>query len=114
MQFSTCKGRLEYVGSIDCPFGPSCPDQRMELIDEEDDIPCLTDLIHHFFQAVLELTTVFRSGYDGSHIEGHDTLITEDLRYFIRDDLLGKAFSNRRLTHTRFTDKDRIVLRTAA
>ena len=39
----------------------------MNLVDEEDDILCLNDIIHHIFKTFLELAAVLRSGDKRCH-----------------------------------------------
>ncbi|MNW59438.1 hypothetical protein D3C74_373540 [compost metagenome] len=114
LQLTTGKSRLQDVGGVDRAFRTACTDQGVQLINEQHDIAGLTNFIHDFFETVFKLTAVFGSGYDRSHIQGHNAFITQRFRDFIVDNFLGQSFSNRCFTNPRFTDQHRIVFGPAA
>ena len=109
LQFPTGKRRFQDIGCVNRSFGTSRPDQRVQLINEQDDVSGLADFIHDFFQPVFKLTAIFRSGHHGSHIQGHDPLVAQGFRNFPVHNSLGQTFGNRRFSDSRFTDQNRIV-----
>src|SRR5450631_117313 len=55
-QIATRQRRLEHVGGVDRPLGPTGPDQRVQLIDEKDDAAGgRFDLLEDGLEALLEL-----------------------------------------------------------
>ena len=83
----------------------------MDLVDEEDHIPCVRKLLHKLPHALLELAPVFRARNEIADVELHDLLVFEDLRDVPLGDLLGKALHNGGLSHAGLPDKHRVVLR---
>src|SRR4029079_12734922 len=63
------QGGLEHVGCIDGSFCCPCSHQCMEFIDEDDDVTCLDDFLHHDFQPFLKLAAVFCSCNQGTQIQ---------------------------------------------
>lgn len=83
----------------------------MNLIDEKDDIPfAFFDFVEKSFDSFLEFPFVFRSGKQGGDIEGSDGYPLEILRNLAYRNPVSDSFDNRRLTNSRITDKDWIIL----
>src|ERR1039458_5965244 len=58
-QLSAGQGGLQHVGSVNRAFGRSGSDQRVELVDEENNLPIgLLDLFQHRLQAVFKFTAI--------------------------------------------------------
>ena len=54
---------LQHIRSIDCPFRRSGPDQRVQLIDEKNDLALrVFYFLQHRFEAILKLAAIFCAG----------------------------------------------------
>ena len=71
---------LEDVGGVHRALGGAGADDRVQLVDEEDDVPGALDLVHHGLDALLELAAVLGAGDHEREVEGDDLLVEEDLR----------------------------------
>ena len=86
----------------------------MDFINEEDDVAfCLRHLLDDTLQPLLKLTFVFCSGEHRPHIQRVELLVLQVFRYIATDDSFGESFDDSRLSCARFTDENRVVLRTA-
>ena len=74
-QFATCKCGLEDIGSIHCAATSSCPDERMDLINKEDDLAIGTlDFFDHCLDALFKLAFKLGACDQGSDIKHIDLL----------------------------------------
>ena len=115
LEFTTGKSRLKDVARIQASFGTARAHNRMEFIDEQnngtvDTLKFRNESLHAF----LELSAVLGTGHHGGHIERHHTLVHQEFRNLLLDNLLSEPLDNRRLTDTRFADERRVVLLAAA
>ena len=89
--------------------------QRVDLIDKQYDLARGGDyFVHDAFQTLFELALVFRAGDKGSHIEGVDLFLLQVLRNIPAHDTMRQTFCDSGLTHTRFTNQNRVILRSPA
>ena len=87
----------------------------MDFVDEEDDVAFgLFYLVDDGLQTFLELTFVFGSGYQGTHVERIQLFVFQVLRHITTKDSLCQSFDDGGLTGTWFADQDRIVFGTTA
>src|SRR4029434_2884778 len=94
--------------------GGACTNQRVQLIDEEDDLPLrVFDFLQHGFQTIFELTTIFRAGQHGPEVKPYDALVLQNLRNVAGNDSLRESFYDGGLTNAGLTNQHRIVLGTA-
>ena len=111
-QFTTRKLRLHDIGSIRCALGRAGADQRVQLIDEQDDFAFAgNNLLEESLQAIFEFATILGSGDHGPQIHRDQSLVFEGLRDVATDDSARHALRNRRFSNARLADEDRIVLR---
>ncbi len=111
-QLAPRKRRLQHVGSVHRAFGRSRTDERVQLVNEQYDLPFgLGDFFQHRFEPVLELAAVLRARYQRREIERHDALGLEDFRHVAGDDPLGETLDDGRLAHSRLADQNWIVFR---
>ena len=104
--------RLEQVAGRDRALGRARADDRVELVDEEDDLALgRGDLLEHRLEALLELAAVLRAGDERADVERPDALALQALRHVARDDPLGEAFHDRGLPDAGLADQHRVVLR---
>ena len=115
-QFTAGQHRLDHVAGVHCTLaGRTRADDRMQFIDERDDLPGrVLDVIENGLEPFLELATVLRPGDHGPHVQGDDGLVAQALRHIAVDDALSQALDDRGLTDTGLTDEHRVVLSPAA
>ena len=89
-------------------------DQRVQLVDEHDDVRVLGELLHDRLEALFELTAVLRAGDDQRDIQRQKALVSEEMRDVAVDDLLREPLDDRRLPHAGLADEDGVVLGPAA
>ena len=83
----------------------------MDLIDEEDDVALrVGHLLDDGLQPLLKLTFIFGTSQESTHIEREELLVFQVLRHVATHDALSQTFHDGRLTRTRLTYQDRIVL----
>ena len=85
--------------------------QGVYFIDEQDNLSVAVDhLLHDSLEPFLELSLIFRTGYERSHVEGEHLAVLQVLGHLPVDYLLGYALGNRGLAHSGFADQDGVVL----
>ena len=108
------QGRLEDVRRIERPLGGTGANQRVQLVDEHDDVRVLGELLHDRLQALFELPAVLRAGDDERDVERQNPLVGEEVRHVAVDDLLRQSFDDCGLADARLADEHRVVLGAAA
>ena len=90
-QLAAREHRLEQVGGVHRALGRAGADDRVQLVDEQDDrARGLGDLLEHGLEPVLELAAVLRAGDQRAHVERDDALVLQRLGHVARDDALGE------------------------
>ena len=113
-QLSAREHRLEQVSGRDGALGRAGADDRVQLVDEEDDLALRGgDLREHRLEPLLELAPVLGARDQRPDVERPDALALQSLGHVARDDALGEALGDRRLADARLADQDGIVLRPA-
>jgi hypothetical protein len=113
-EFSAREHGLEDVPGVDGALGPARADDRVELVDEEDDASLgRLHLLQHSLEALLELPAVCGPGDKRAHGDADDAAVLEGLGHVSGDDALGEALDDRRLPHAGVADEDGVVLRAA-
>ena len=78
VQLAAREHRLEHVRGVHRPFGGAGADDRVQLVDEEDDLALrVDDLLEHGLQPLLELAAILRAGDERAHVERDDLLVLE-------------------------------------
>jgi hypothetical protein len=108
------KRRLEHVGSVDGALGTAGADQGVQLVDEQDDVACAADLIHHRLDALFELAAVLRAGDHHGQVQHHDPPVIEQLGNLMPNDLLGQPLDDGGFADAGFAEQDGIVFHAAA
>ena len=104
--------RLEHVAGVHRALGRAGPDERVQLVDEEDDLALvLGDLVDHVLQPLLELAAVLGAGDHPGEVELDDAPSGQRLRDLVVDDALRDPLDDRGLAHARIADQRGIVLR---
>ena len=111
MQFAARQRGLEQVGGVHRAIRLAGPDQRVHLVDEQDD-PARgrRDFVEDGFQPFLELAAIFGAGDQRAHVERKQALVAQAFRDVAIDDPQREAFDDRRLADAGLADQDRIVL----
>ncbi len=112
--FAARQRRLQDVGGVERPFRRAGSDQRVELVDEHDDVRVLGELLHDRLEALFELAAIFGTGDDQRDVQGQDPLVGEEVRHVTVDDLLRQPFDDGGLADARLADEHRVVLGAAA
>ena len=111
VQFAPRQRRLEQVGCIHRAVRLAGADQRVHLIDEEDEIAVGGgDLLQHGLEPLLELAAVFRAGNQRTEIEHQQSLVLQAVRHVAIDDAQRKTLDDRGLADAGFTDQHGIIL----
>ena len=96
------------------PSAEPAPDQRVQLVDEHDDVRVLGELLHDRLEALFELAAILRAGDDQRDVERQEALVGEEVRHVAVDDLLRQALDDRGLADAGLADEDGVVLGAAA
>ena len=114
-QLTTRQCRLQYVGCIHCTLTATGTDQRVDLVDEKNNLAVgLVDFTDDTLQTLLELALVFSTCYKCTHIKRIERLRLQVLRHIATHNTMRNAFGNSRLAHAWLTDKNRVVLGSTA
>ena len=113
-QLAAREHRLQHVGRVDGALGRAGADDRVQLVDEEDDLALgVFDVLEDGLQPLLELAAVLRAGEERADVERPDALALQALGDVARDDALREPLDDRRLADSRVADQHRVVLRPA-
>ena len=111
VQFAARQRRLQQVRGVHRAVRLAGADQRMHLVDEQDDAAFgADDFLQHGLQPLLELAAIFRAGNQRAHVEREQLLVLQAFRHVAVDDALGEAFDDRGLADAGLADQHRIVL----
>jgi len=111
VQFAPRQHRLEQVSGVHRPFRGAGPDDGVQLVDEQNDLP--VGALHLFqdgLQPLLEFPAVLRPRDQRSHVEGDDPLVLQALGHVSARDPLSQPLDNGRLADARLSDQDGVVL----
>ena len=113
-QLAAREHRLEQVPRADRALGGARADDRVELVDEQDDLALARgDLLEHGLEPLLELAAVLRARDERADIERPDALPLEPLGHVAGDDPLRQPLGDRGLADPGLADEHGVVLRTA-
>ena len=113
-QLSASERGLQHVGGVDGAFGCSGSDQRVQFVNEENDLALrVFDFLEDGFEAVFELAAILRAGEHRSEIERDYALVLQDFRHVAGDDALGEAFDDGRFADAGLADEHGIIFRAA-
>jgi hypothetical protein len=101
-QLTARQGGLEHVAGVHRAFGLAGAHQRVELVDEQDDVAVrVLDLGEHALEALLELAAVLGAGEQRGQVEREELLVLERLGDVAARDPLGDALDDRGLADAR-------------
>ena len=113
LELTAREHRLEDRRRVDRTFGGTGTHERVQLVDEQDDVAACADLLQHLLQPLFEVTAVAGTGDECAEVEGVELLRVQRLGHIALDDVLREAFDDRGLAHARLADQHRVVLGTA-
>ncbi len=112
VQLAAGEHRLQQVGGVHRAFGRAGADDRVQLVDEQDDLALgVLDLLQDGLEALLELAPELGAGDERAQVERDDALVLEALGHVAADDPLGEALGDGGLADAGLADQDRVVLR---
>ena len=103
--------RLEHIGRVDRALAGTGPDQRMQLINEQNDLALgLFDLVEHRLEPILKFAAVLGTGEHRTEIERYEPLVLERFGHVAGNDALGQALDDGGLADAGLADQHRIIL----
>ena len=114
LQLTPSQTRFQNVRSINRTLSSTSTNHRVHLINEQHAVPSTLKLGDNLLKALLKLTTVLSTRNKRTHIQSHYPLTNKRVRHIALNNHVRKLLNNRRLTNTRLTNKNRVVLRPAA
>ena len=115
LDLTAAQRRLEHVADASmAPSAPPAPDQRVQLVDEQDHVLGPADLVHDRFDPLLELPAVLRAGHHHGQVEHDDPAVVQDVGHVAADHHLGQPLDDGRLAHAGLAQEHRVVLLAAA
>ena len=110
LELTAGEHRLEDAGGVDRAFGGTGTDERVQLVDEQDDVAAGADLLQHLLEALLEVAAVAGAGDQRAEVERVELLALERLGHVAADDVGGEAFDDGGLADAGLADEHRVVL----
>ena len=111
VQLAARQRRLQQIARVHRAFGFAGADERVHLVDEQDDLAGgLLHLVEHALQALLELAAIFRAGDQRAHVERQQALVLDAVGHVAVGDAQREAFGDGGLADARLADQHRIVL----
>ena len=110
-EFSTRERRLKDIGRIHRARRPSSTHQRMDFINEQDDLSVTVhNLLHYTFEPFLEFALIFRTCDERTKVERIYLTVLQILRNISVNNLLSDTLRYSRLSDTWFSHQNRIIL----
>ena len=100
---ATCQCGFHDVGGIHRTGSRTGADERVNLVDEDDDVGVLLQLLQKLAQALLKLSAVLCAGNNARHVERVDTLAEEHRRRVVVGYHLCQPFYDGALADARLT-----------
>ena len=115
MQLAARQHRLQEVASVHGAVRLACADNRVQLINEQQDAPfAALDFRKHRLQALLELAAELRAGNQAAHIQRENRLVLQRIRHVAAHDSLRQSFGDCCFADARFANQHRVILRLTA
>ena len=111
VQLAARQRRLQQIAGVHRPFGLPGADERVHLVDEQDDLARgLLHVVEHALQALLELAAIFRAGDHCAEVERQQALVLDAVGHVAVGDAQGEALGDGGLADARLADQYGIVL----
>jgi hypothetical protein len=110
--FPTTHRRLENIRSIESPLSGPCANDRMNLIDEKNNLILHTRcLIDNLFNTCLELASILRPSNERRKTQIHYPFIEHRHRNLSLRNALCQTFNDCRFSDSGLTDETRVIFR---
>jgi len=110
VQLAARQRRLEHVARIHRALGLAGSDQRVQLVDEENDLAlCRRDLFEHRLEALLELAAELGACHHGAEVERDEALALQALGYVSVDHAAGEPLDDGGLADAGLADEHGVV-----
>ncbi len=110
-QLAACQGRLEQIGRIAAAGLAAGANQRVRLVDEQDDrLRRALHFVDHTLQPAFEFALHTCAGLQQAEVQAEQLDALECRRHFAAGDAQGQAFDDGGLADPGLADHDRIVL----
>src|SRR5699024_7946287 len=86
LQLAAREERLQDAGGVDRALSCARAHERVDLVDEDDDVAAGADLLGDLLEALLEVTAVAGSGDERAEVERVDLLVLQRLGNIALDD----------------------------
>src|SRR5581483_1072536 len=106
--------RLQDVRRVDRTLRRTRPHERVQLVDEQDDVVRVTELLDDLLEALLELAAVLRARDERPDVEREHALALQRLGHVTLHDAVREALGDGGLADARLSDERRVVLGAAA
>src|SRR5688500_9619603 len=83
LQLTAGEHRLEDRGRLDRAFGGAGADERVDLVDEQDDVAAGLDLLEDLLQALFEIAAVARTGDERTEVERVELLVAQRVGHVV-------------------------------
>ena len=110
LQLAARQHRLEDAGGVDRALGGTRADERVQLVDEQNDVAARLDLLEDLLETLLEVTAVAGAGDQCAEVERVELLAGDRLGHLALDDLLSESLDDRGLADAGLADEHRVVL----
>ena len=108
------KRGLDDVARVHRAFRRTRADNRVQFVNEQNDVFRAADFVHDGFDALLKLSAIFCAGNHQREIERDDALVQQNFRHVALRDFLRETFDNRSFANASFAEQNRIIFRAAA
>ena len=110
LELATGQHRLQDRGGVDGTLCGTGTHERVDLVDEQDDVATGADLLEHLLQALLEVTPVAGTRHQRAEVKRVELLVGQCLGHVASHDLLRQALNDGGLADAGLSDEDRVVL----
>ena len=110
LELTAGEHRLEDAGGVDRALGGTRTDERVQLVDEQDDVAAGADLLQDLLEALLEVAAVAGARHQRAEVERVELLADQGLGHLAADDVGGQALDDGGLAHARLADEHGVVL----
>src|SRR5439155_14085363 len=114
LQLATGQRRLQDVRRVDRALGRARADERVQRVDEQDDVVRVPQLFDDLLEALLELAAILRAGDERADVQREDALALQRLGHVALHDAVRETLRDGGLADAGLADERGVVLRPAA
>ena len=110
LDFATAQRRLQNGRSVNGAFSGTSTNQRVNLVDEQDNLAIILHFLDALLQALFEFTAELAARHQRGHVQRDNTLAAQQIGHLVRHDELGQPFHYSGFAHARLAQQQRVVL----